>query len=188
MREIIGYLLVSGVLFVGLAGLLVAAILRKPRRRLGAYAAVCLLLLAGTVVRAAYLLVRKSYAHLVAVGRPRTGSEIYAALFGPLAACLKVTNKQDQVVPRIDDAIWLEFETCPAELRRILAQRKYVAMREATSNWSTDGPLAGSNWFKPEALGDSALIFRYRKDDYGNGQTIFAALDSTKAYCMDVQD
>lgn len=188
MREIVGYLLVSGVLLVGVAGFLVAAILKKPRRKLGACAAVCLLLLAGTAARTAYVFVRKSYAHLAAVGQPRTGSEIYTALFGSPAACLKVVKQQDQVVPRIDYAIWLEFETCPAELRRMLAQHKYVATKEATSGWNTSGPSAGDNWFKPEALGDSVWVFRYRKDDYGNGQTIFAALDSTKAYCLDVQD
>jgi hypothetical protein len=188
MREIVGYLLISGALLAGFAGLLVAAIRKKPRRQLGTYAAVCLLLVAGAAARAAYLFARKSYAHLAALGRPRTGPEIYAALFGPPATCLQVIRQQDQVVPKIDYAIWLEFETCPTELRRILGQHKFVATREATSGWNTSGPQAGNNWFKPEALGDSVLVFRYRKDDYGNGQTIFAALDSTRAYCMDVQD
>jgi hypothetical protein len=37
-------------------------------------------------------------------------------------------------------------------------------------------------------LGDSIFVFNYKKDDYGNGQTIYSSLDSTKVFCIDVLD
>ena len=50
------------------------------------------------------------------------------------------------------------------------------------------GPFATENWFRPEQMGDSILIFDYEKDGYGNGQTIYSKLDKTEAYCIDIQD
>jgi hypothetical protein len=32
------------------------------------------------------------------------------------------------------------------------------------------------------------LVFVYKKDDFGNGQTIYSSLDSTKVFCIDVLD
>lgn len=121
--------------------------------------------------------------------RPRTGEEIYSALFGKTEnICLKVLNYQDQIVPKIDYAIWLHFDNCPDELKRILQLHEYKTELQSTNGWQTTGPLANDNWFKPETLGDTVLVFTYKKDEYGNGQTIYSSLDSTKAFCIDILD
>jgi hypothetical protein len=116
--------------------------------------------------------------------KPRTGNEIYFALFGKTESkCLKVLNHQDQVIPKIDYAIQLHFETCPNELKRILKLYDFRTEIHSTKDWKTN-----EDWFKPETLGDSILVFTYKKDQYGNGQTIYSSLDSTKAFCIDILD
>ena len=121
--------------------------------------------------------------------KPRTGEEIYLALFGkPQHGCLKVINQQDQIIPKIDYAIWLEFETCAEELKRILSLHNFTTEKQATKGWNTEGPLAHENWFKPEALGDTVWVYKWQKDEYGNGQTIYSKLDCTKAFCIDILD
>ena len=90
--------------------------------------------------------------------------------------------------PKIDYAIWLQFGTCPDELKRILSIHDFKTERQSTKGWNTDGPLANENWFKPETLGDTILVFKYSKDQYGNGQIIYSSLDSTKVFCIDTYD
>ena len=121
--------------------------------------------------------------------KPRTGDEIYNALFGKTqTSCIKILKYQDQVIPKIDYAIWLYFETCPRELSRILSIHDFNSKTLSTNGWDTDEPLANENWFKPETLGDSIVVFTYKKDEYGNGQYIYSSLDSTKVFCKDIFD
>lgn len=131
----------------------------------------------------------KTYNKVAENLRPRTGEEIYESLFGKSQRdCVKILNYQDQVIPKIDYAIWLQFETCPAELRRILSSHNFKSEIVSTRKWNTDEPLANKNWFKPESLGDSILVSVYRKDDYGNEQYIYSSLDSTKVFVKDILD
>lgn len=190
MNSIATGLLLSGVLLVSLVVLLLTILLsRKLRKVVLVYAVGTLLIFGGAGSWTAYLLARNSYRRLAKAVQPRTGPEIYAALFkAPATTCVRVMQAQDQVVPKIDYAIWLEFTTCPTELRRVLSLHPYVATKEATYEWNTTSPAAGNNWFRPESLGDTVLVFRYRRNAYGSGQTIFAALDSTKAYCQDASE
>ena len=68
--------------------------------------------------------------------KPRTGDEIYSALFGKTNnSCLKVLNQQDQIVPKIDYAIWLHFKTCPNELNRILQLHNFKTEKQASKDW-----------------------------------------------------
>lgn len=134
-------------------------------------------------------LATKSYHKLTAVIRPRTGDEIYAALFGQQQiACVKVLNQQDQVIPRIDYAIWLQVETCPEEVKRILSLHNFAMQKQATAGWDVSSPAAHGSWFKPESLGDSVLVFTYRRGDYGSGQTLYSSTDSTRVFCVDFSE
>jgi hypothetical protein len=122
--------------------------------------------------------------------KPRTGKEIYIALFGaPTDDCVKVINKQDQEFPVIDYAIWLHFETCPIELKRILSQHDYRDEKISTMDWSGDIP-SGENidWFNPKSIGDTILVFEYSTNSSRNIQTIWTSVDSTIVYCRDIND
>ncbi|MBM3184811.1 MAG: hypothetical protein FJZ67_00790 [Bacteroidetes bacterium] len=132
-----------------------------------------------------YIVVYKSYHRVTETLKPRSGKEIYSALFGESQNhCVNVLNHQDQVVPKIDYAIWLHVETCPRELKRILNLHEFTANKVSSLDLDENGP----SWFKPQTLGDSILVFIYNKDEYGNGQTIYSSIDSSEIFCKDVWD
>ena len=87
--------------------------------------------------------------------KPRTGDEIYDALFDKRQFdCVKVLRYQDQVVPKIDYAIWLSFETCPNELKRILSRHEFSAGRLSTKDWNGKIPYGETlDWFNPTLFG-----------------------------------
>ena len=122
MKTILTLAFISGILlFTAIILLLIG--LWKKKSTLMKIAVFAFVLSVGTGGYSIYVLANKTYHAL----QPRTGEEIYAALFGkPASKCVKVLNYQDQVVPKIDYAIWLHFKTCPDEMRRILSQKNYA--------------------------------------------------------------
>lgn len=188
MKEIIIWTAFTVTAFTAFLVTLIIGLIKKKRKTVLASIVVLLFGLCFGL-RTAYLFTSKSYNRLTEIFRPRTGIEIYTALFGqPTSDCIEVLNYQDQVVPKIDYAIWLHFKTCSDELQRILSLHDFKTEIVSTKGWDTDGPLAHENWFKPETLGDSILTFTYNKDDYGNGQYIYSSLDSTQVFCKDILD
>ena len=188
MKEIITWTVISGLIFIGFLTILIFGLV-KNKRKFVLFSIGLLSLLVVSSGWTIYLFGSKSYNRVADMLKPRTGEEIYTALFGKAEdKCVKVLNYQDQVVPKIDYAIWLHFETCPDELIRILQRHNFQTDKQATKGWQTDGPSANEKWFKPESLGDSVLVFKYNKDEFGNGQTIYSSLDSTRAFCIDVLD
>lgn len=188
MKEVIILILITGFVFVLFVSALIMAIVRKNSslKIVAAVLLLCFLVLGGWT---AYTIISKSYEKVSDTFRARTGDEIYAALFGaPSSNCVKILDKQDQVIPKIDYAIWLHFKSCPEEMKRILAQENYSSEKIAASRLTADGPASNDQWFNPSRLGDSAWMFVHRRDEYGNGQTIYMSLDSTEAYCKDVHD
>ncbi|CAN5328718.1 hypothetical protein BH20BAC1_BH20BAC1_21600 [soil metagenome] len=132
----------------------------------------------------------KSYYKVAEVLRPRTGEEIYDALFDIRQSdCVKVINYQDQTVPKIDYAIWLYFETCPFELKRILSRYEFTSEELATKEWNGKIPSGETlTWFNPRILGDTIMVYEHVITQNKRIQTIWASLDSTKAFCRDVLD
>ena len=122
--------------------------------------------------------------------KPRTGEEIYSALFGePKHDCLKVINYQDQIVPKIDYAIWLHFDTCPKELERILSRHEFSEAKLATNSLIGNIPYDETiSWFNPKSMGDSIVVYEYSTDDNRNIQTMYVSVDSTKVFCRDILD
>ena len=188
MKEIIIWLILSGTFFISFLALLLIGVFRKNRVIIFS-SLFSLTITLGSAFWTGYLLLDKSYHKVTETLRPRTGEEIYSALFGkPENECVKILNYQDQIVPKIDYAIWLHFETCPKELNRILNQHEFIASILAKTGVEQNGPSENDKWFKPQTLGDSLLVFVYKKDDFGNGQTIYSSLDSTRVFCIDVLD
>lgn len=188
MKAIIIWTILTVVAFAVFIATLIIGLIKKKRKTILA-SIVILFFGIGFGLWTAYLFTSKSYNRLTEIFRPRAGIEIYTALFGQTKSnCVEVLNYQDQVVPKIDYAIWLHFKTCPDELQRILSLHDFKTEIVSTKGWDTSGPLANENWFKPETLGDSILTFTYNKDDYGNGQCIYSSLDSTQVFCKDIAD
>lgn len=188
MKEIIILIIICIILFIGFLATIIIGLVKKNKFIILISSSIFILLIAAASYTA-YSFVKKSVNKVSEALKPRTGEEIYAALFDKYEyECLKIKNYQDQVVPKIDYAIWLHFETCPEELKRIVSQHTFELEKESTKGWNTSGPLAGENWFKPERLGDTVLVYTYKKDEYGNVQIIYSNLKQTEAYCEDILD
>lgn len=122
----------------------------------------------------------------------RSGYEIYTALFGiPAENCVDVINKMDQIVPRLDCCIWLEFKTCPKELKRIIAleayQKRELLATDTTSYFPSYGPRP--EWFKPNILDDSIIVMqKYNPENPNRDQILIFSKDSTYAFYCDMAD
>ncbi len=132
----------------------------------------------------------KAIAKIAQMSKLRTGEEIYTALFDkPQFDCVKMLNYKDQIVPKIDFAVFLHFETCPNELKRILARHEFTSGTEPTKSWIEKIPYAEElPWFNPQSMGDTIRVFEFSMNDSKNIQTIWVSMDSTKVYCRDIAD
>lgn len=123
----------------------------------------------------------------------RTGEQAYATLFGPPAAgCVAVQQLQDQLVPRLDCCIWLEFRACPGELARILARQPgYQPLTGAARAGVIDQSpyLPAPGWWAPASLGARAVVLRKQLANNPNrDQLLIFSPDSTHAYYCDMAD
>lgn len=189
MKEIIVLTVITGLSFLSFGLFLLLGILWKNKRLVltSVFAFVVFLCFAGWT---GYKFATKSYNKVAETLRPRSGDEIYDALFGKRQTdCVKIMNYQDQVVPKIDYAIWLHFDTCPEELKRILSRHEFSGGKVATNGWDGKIPLGETlDWFKPTTLGDTILVYEYSTENSRNIQTIWASVDSTKVFCRDILD
>jgi len=189
MKEIIVLTIITGLTFLVFGLFLFLGIFRKNKKLLltSVFAFIVFLGFAGWT---GFKFATKSYNKVADTLRPRNGDEIYDALFGKRQPdCVKVLNYQDQVVPKIDYAIWLHFETCPEEVKRILSRHKFSVEKVATNGWDAKIPYGETlDWFKPTSLGDTIMVYEYSTDNGRNIQTIWTSLDSTKVFCRDILD
>jgi hypothetical protein len=188
MNELIKFIVISGLILLLFLVTLILGITKK-NKKLKLTSLIIFFVFMCMAVWTGFKFLSKTYNKVTETLRPRTGDEIYDALFEKRQTdCINVLHYQDQVVPKIDYAIWLHLETCPKELKRIISLHDFKTEVLSTTGWKTDGPLAHENWFKPESLGDSILVFTYKKDEYGNGQYIYSSLDSSIVFIKDVLD
>ena len=188
MKEIVILIILTGSFLITFISTLIIGLIKR-NGKLIFVCIVSLILTFGTGFYTGYKIVTNTDHKLYEWFRPRTGEEIYNAFFcKPQTNCVKILNFQDQIIPKIDYAIWLHFKTCPEELNRVLSLKKFELKKISTKDMHSSGPLANENWFMPELMGDSILIYDFRLDENGNGQTIFCNTEKTEAYCMDVWD
>ena len=189
MKEIIILTFVAGLTFLVFVLTLLFGIFKKNRNILlcSLFAFIVFLAFAGWT---GYKFVTKSYNKVADTLKPRSGDEIYDALFDKRQSdCVKILNYQDQVVPKIDYAIWLHFETCPDELNRILARHEFTSEKLSTKDWNGQIPYGETlDWFNPTTLGDTIMVHEYSTNNSRNIQTIWVSLDSTKVFCRDILD
>jgi len=189
VKEIILLTVITGLAFLTAVMTLIFGFSKKSKN----LKLLSLLLFIGFITLAGwtgYKFVNKSYNKVTSTFKPRTGDEIYDALFDKRKFdCVTVLNKQDQVVPKIDYAIWLHFEACPEELKRILSRHEFTSEKLSTKGWNGKIPYAETlEWFNPTTLGDTIVVYEYSTNNNRNIQTIWASIDSTKAFVRDILD
>ncbi len=173
-----GCLLLSAILFI-------TAIVRK-NMKLALFSLIPFVFTGIFGAYAGYLAVTKTYKKVVEEMKPRTADEVYAALFDKPNECVKVNAFQDQIVPRIDTRIWLECSTCPAEVKRILAEYPYKMETVATSTHHSDRTGPNPEWFSTKILGDSVQYYMYQISP-NNYREIYLS-DSSQMLCIDWAD
>lgn len=189
MKEIILYSSASGIAFLFFLSFLLLGIFKKKKKLVyTSILALSLCIISGGFAASKFVL--KSYNHVAELVKPRTGEEIYEALFGePKTTCVKINHYQDQVVPKIDYAIWLHFQTCPNEIHRILLEYDYSKEIIETSSWNGKTPYDDAiSWWNPKVMGDSILVFEFPIIEGKNIRTLWVSMDSTEVYCRDILD
>lgn len=119
---------------------------------------------------------------------PKTPEEIYSILFNqPLENCVSIKNTKDQLLPVLDCCIWMEMQVCPAELNRIIQQKKYeltvYAAKDSLdlTNSFPDKP----SWWNPTLIQDTIFKLRYSTDPK-KVQTLFFGSDSSHVFLCDM--
>lgn len=126
------------------------------------------------------LIAFKGAQHLRSMFKPRTGAEIYQALLGKPNRCVSVINHQDQVIPIIDIAIWLEADICEEEFQRIVPQSKPGSM--------ADYPIhKGPEWFLRGVPSDSIEVYT-DLNEFGNGRIYYVDKAHTHLFLEDIAD
>jgi hypothetical protein len=177
-------ILLWGTVAVALAVIGVALLVSGYRRRRIPVIIPGVLCLMGATVCAGVVVtkaVQRAVHHAQDALAPRPGAEIYIALFGKPEACVQVIDAQDQIIPKLDSAIRLRVNTCPAEVRRVLRQYTYELKVEAADQDSTDR-------FSPHTFGDSVLTFTTTIVEGRNWRTLIIACDSTRMIVVDAAD
>lgn len=189
MKEIIIFTTISGLTFLLFVLSLVLGLIKK-NIKLKLTSLLSFLLFIVLSACTGFLFLSKTYNKLEETLKPRTGDEIYDELFGKRQTyCIKILNYQDQLVPKIDYAIWLHFETCPNELKRILSRHEFTAEKLPTAKRDEKIPYGETlEWFNPTTLGDTILVYEYSSENGRNIQTIWINLDSTKVFVRDILD
>lgn len=189
MKELIILTIFSGLAFLLF---LVALILgfTKKNKKLKLMSLLLFFVFIALTAWTGFKFVSKTYNKVAETLGPRTDEEIYEALFHKKQTdCIKILNYQDQVVPKIDYAIWLHFETCPEELKRILSKHEFRTERLSTAKWDGKIPYGESlDWFNPTTLGDTIMVYEYSTNDGRKIQIIWTDLDSTKVFVRDILD
>lgn len=187
--ELIILTIILGLVFLLFLVMLILGLTKKNKKLKLTSLFLCFAFL-GLAGWTAFKFVSKSYNKVTETLRPRTGDEIYDALFDKRQTnCIKILNYQDQVVPKIDYAILLHFETCPKEVKRILSKHGFTADKLPTAKWDGKIPYGETlDWFNPMKLGDTIMVYEYSINDSRNIQTIWTNLDSTEVFVRDILD
>ena len=191
MRDLIIWIIIGGLSLITFLFFIIKSLIKKSKKNIFiSFGFLCLTLCIGTWV--VYNFAIKSYNKIAKTFKPRSGIEIYSALFGkPEDNCVKVLNKTDQVVPRLDCCVWLEFTTCPTELNRVISQYNYKLTEYSSSDTSNYIPDYSPKpfWWTPYNLGDSVIVMRdFNFDNPNRDKILIFSKDSSRAFYCDMAD
>jgi hypothetical protein len=182
-------LIITIILFIAFLVVLIIALVKGRKKML--YIAIGLFV--GTAITGG-LSVSRAFNKLstaMANVEPRSGEKMYEQTLSDSALdCVKIINAHDRADFLRSCCIWLEFETCPAEIDRIPADHKTDMTKldiEKLEAWAPE-TREKPNWWKPETLGDSAFIINFEFPIPGIERKMFLSADSTKAFFFERMD
>lgn len=114
--------------------------------------------------------------------KQRSGEEIYEYYYGsPRYPCLKIIDHADYMDSAGGD--WLHFNTCPAEFNRIIRQYQFEVAIDTNANEWINKPVPGTDWFKPETLGEDRQKFSFPPEPDPR-LIIYTNRDSTEVFMV----
>ena len=151
----------------------------------------CFLWLSFIVAGKVYKKVKNVVPDEISFLKPREPFEAYKALFGaPNDTCVKTINFTDQIVPRLDCCIWLEFKTCPSEIRRIISLNSFKISEHASSDTLSYLPTYSPMpyWWTPHSLGPKVIVFQDDTNTPNRDKILILSIDSSHAFYCDMAD
>jgi hypothetical protein len=191
MREILLLIFFAVIAFVFFVITLIRGY-RTKSKKIFIISAFCFVLTMCLGIGSVYLFVSKSVNELIEAFKPRTGNEIYAGLFKkPSENCVTIENFKDQVVPRLDCCIWLEFKTCPKELSRIILTDSFEMSKYSSLDTSAYIPdySPRPDWWTPNILADTIIVMRkFNFENPNRHKILIFSNDSSHVYYCDMAD
>lgn len=183
MSTIVTWIVVSIVLGVICLALAIMAIAKRQLGYLyGSLGALGLATLCAAM--ALFRTAERSVEELRAYTTPRSGPEIYAALFGPpINNCVQVLLHDDALVPKLDNVIRLHVRTCPEEIRRIVAQGRYTQESSMKLSYTAENEA-----YSIHQLGEDATTLNWTVSDGRHWRTLHFRPDSTELIIIDILD
>ncbi len=180
------------VLLVTVVVLLIVAIgtliyfLIKRKRNAAIISGIISLLLGILCISLIITLSVKTAKRIQSAFKPKSGTAIYTAIFNKPLPCTQVVHILTPTIPRIDVDLLFHVKLCPEELDRILQQNNYTLERVAVKNLHDHIPLVQTDWFKPQELGDTLMVYHAI---IGNGdQFLFCNQLKTELFIRDIHD
>ena len=181
MTEVILFASLAGLSFLVSVIMFITAIVKK-KVNLALWAIVPFFLAGIFGAYTGYVAISKAYDHVTDSMKGRTGDEIYTAVLGKPESCVMVEESIDQVIPRIDAAIYLQARVCPAEVIRLLHAEKYTESgKDAWHSQSTEFP-------KGFVISTDSVMVYYVQLSDSNGRTLLISPDSTEMLVKDWAD
>lgn len=187
--------LLSILCFFAFLILLIISIFKKSKKT-GVFALLPLVIFVGLAVVIAFKIYRKGKQFVTDISTARTGIEVYTDWFGkPQTNCVSIPHFFDPVIPVIDAELWLDIQTCPAEVARMIKANNFVES-DGQSDFSYDflDKITSDSLYKEWAtemyMKRWAKVYRY-KDMDTNEQfptTLLVSKDSTHAFLLDISN
>ncbi len=86
----------------------------------------------------------------------------------------------------MDCCIWLQVNTCPAEVERVIGQHLYETSVQTAANLMEPSAAETPSWWTPRQLGDSLLVMNYNSQTEDRIQTWYLSKDSLQAFYLDM--
>ncbi|MBC6490689.1 hypothetical protein BC349_19655 [Flavihumibacter stibioxidans] len=139
----------------------------------------------------AYKMVNDILPDSIGILKPRNPVDAYLSIFGPAnETCVKTLNFTDQIVPRLDCCIWIEFKTCPKEIERIISLNSYKVSEHASLDTLNYLPTYTPRpyWWQLQTLGQNVIVFRDDSKLPNHDKILIISTDSSHGFYCDMLD
>lgn len=164
----------------------------KENKKIGAFAALMFVLSMVLAGVSFFKIIYKTKEIVKNFGTKRTDIEVYSSFFGkPTSDCVTVNHFFDPVVPIMDNQLWLDFDTCPAEVAHIMELKRFEKMplQSLPFDGTANNDSTKTDWATKKYMSDLTQFYTYKDERDHEGEDykhqLWISKDSTHAFFMD---